>query len=310
VQNLAIDGSGNVWTLDSDPSFTSRLITKLSPSGTVLSGSTGYPIPSDAGSLAIDQDGNAWLAGNGNVYRVSVSGTVTTFHPDEPASYNNIAMDASGNIWLNTSSGTPALVELSPSGTDLHYTATGPIGNQGLAVSNSGIVWTTSGIQSALYGTSIATGNNLNVTESALNSPNGVALDSAGNIWVSESCCIGTAISEFSYNTSTSTYNRVSSTGFDDRPLGMSVDGANNVWVLRRYPSASIASFSNSGSGIQVNAAYSINGYYVLNGLGLDPSGDMWTTYGPNIFEFVGVSTPVVTPLSVAVKNNTVATRP
>lgn len=283
VQNFAIDGFGNVWTLNYGTSGTSRLITKLSSSGAVLSGSTGYPIPNDAGSLAIDQVGTAWLTGNGNVYRVSGSGTVSTFHPDESVSYTNIAMDASGNIWLDGSSGTSgALVELSSSGTDLHFNATGPIGGTGLALSNSGVLWTTGGNQ-WLYGTSIATGNNLNVAGSGLNSPNGAALDSAGNIWVSESCCVGTSISEFSYNTSTSSYSRVSSAGFDYRPLGMTIDGANNVWILIRYPGASISSFSNSGSGIQLNASYGLNGYLSLNGLALDASGNVWTSWGSNL---------------------------
>jgi hypothetical protein len=47
-------------------------------------------------------------------------------------------------------------------------------------------------------------------------------------------------------------------------------------------------------------------------GIAVDGSGDVWiTSSGSNaLTEFIGVGAPVVTPLSVGVKNNAVASRP
>jgi hypothetical protein len=56
---------------------------------------------------------------------------------------------------------------------------------------------------------------------------------------------------------------------------------------------------------------YNPNGAYNTypEGIATDLSGDVWITHG-SVIEFIGASTPVVTPLSVGVKNHTIATRP
>jgi hypothetical protein len=51
------------------------------------------------------------------------------------------------------------------------------------------------------------------------------------------------------------------------------------------------------------------NNTYPL-GIATDPSGNVWITTGGSVVQFIGASTPVVTPLSVGVKNHTIATRP
>jgi hypothetical protein len=54
---------------------------------------------------------------------------------------------------------------------------------------------------------------------------------------------------------------------------------------------------------------------YIVGSLAIDGSGDVWTndfmtTSNNNLTEFIGVAAPVVTPLVVALKNNTLGTRP
>ena len=46
--------------------------------------------------------------------------------------------------------------------------------------------------------------------------------------------------------------------------------------------------------------------------LAIDGSGDVWVTNNGNssVTEFIGAGVPVVTPLAVGVKNNTLGTRP
>jgi streptogramin lyase len=316
VGSIAIDGSGNVWTFNA--SSTSNWVTKLSPLGSVLSGANGYPVGSDvvfpAGrKLAIDQNGNAWLTGSTYIYRISGSGTVSAFQPDEGSAYYDIAIDGSGNVWTNSTSGTPNLVELSPSGTDLHFTSPAPIGDRAMAIDASGTVWTT-GLNSVLFGTSIATGTNVNVTGS-ITGFTGVAIDSVGDVWAMYSSPGGgRALTLFTYNSLTNAYSPFTNPpGSSTRPLGLTIDGSNTVWLASNYPAPSVDASYNNGSGISPigSIMYNPNGEYntFANGIATDPSGDIWITSG-SVIEFIGASTPVVTPLSVGVKNHTIATRP
>ena len=310
--NIAIDGSGNVWTFNNvSGSYT---VTMMSFTGAVLSGSTGYVAGGDAttppGALAIDQSGNAWLTGSSHIYKISSTGSIATFVPDEGSSYGKVAIDASGNAWINSTSSTGSLVELSPNGTDLHFTSASPIGNSGIAIDGSGIIWT-AGLTNSLYGTPIATGTNINVTESDLSNPSLVAIDAAGNPWVLSNLVSGTTyfLTQFTYNSSTQIYSPASYITSDLRPGGIAIDGAGTVWTAPNYPTPQISGYANTGSGIYSVATYGTNSYSAL-GLALDPSGNIWTANDASITEYIGASIPVVTPLSAGVANNTLATRP
>lgn len=307
--SIGIDGSGNVWTVNaifSGPS-TSYTVTKLSPSGSVLSGATGYVVGNDitssSGYIAIDQTGNAWLTGTSHIYKISSSGTVSTFLPDEGSAYGRIAIDASGNVWSISTGGTPSLIELSPSGTDLHFNSTAPIGINGLAISNSGIAWT-AGYPNLLYGTSIATGTGVNVTVSGSAASAVVALDATGDPWVMD------PLTQYAYDSSTSTWSVASSFGSSTRPSDMAVDGSGTFWLASDYADGALTGCSNNGSAIICPIYYGSNGTLFPLGITIDASGDVWTRSGSAIIEYIGIATPVVTPLSVGVKNNTLATRP
>jgi hypothetical protein len=303
--SVAIDASGDVWTFNTLSSG-SMTVTKMSPSGSVLSGATGYVVGNDisspSGWLAIDQNGDAWLTGASHIYKISGgSGAVSAFQPDEGSAFRHIAIDASGNVWTNSTSGTASLVELSPSGTDLHFTSAAPVGYDGIAISNSGTVWT-SGIPYGLFGTSIATGLNLNVNEDSTLSFGEVALDATGNPWM-----INDSLTQFTYDSSSSTYSPTSTFSDGHRPSDGAIDGAGIIWLAADYSGTGIAAYSASGSSSNL---YGMASGLFPTSLALDPSGDVWITNGPAIVEFIGASTPVVTPLSVGVKNNTLATRP
>jgi hypothetical protein len=83
--------------------------------------------------------------------------------------------------------------------------------------------------------------------------------------------------------------------------------------LASNYPAPSVDASYNNGSGISPigSIMYNPNGQYNTfpQGIATDPSGDIWITSG-SVIEFIGASTPVVTPLSVGVKNHTIATRP
>jgi secreted PhoX family phosphatase len=61
------------------------------------------------------------------------------------------------------------------------------------------------------------------------------------------------------------------------------------------------------------SAGYTASG--TLNGpnaIAVDPSGNVWIANNSNntMTELIGAATPVVTPLAVGVKNNTLGTKP
>jgi hypothetical protein len=306
-KSIAIDGSGNVWSFIA-PSSGPMAVIEMSPSGSVLSGASGYVVGTDAvfpsGSIAIDQSGNAWLTSTNHIYKISGSGTVSAFQPDEGSPFGKIAIDGSGNVWTNTAAVTSSLVELSPSGVDLHFTSTSKIGNVGLAISSSGNVWT-SGDPYGLFGTSIATGASINVTQDSSLSFGNVAIDSAGNPWMTND-----TIAQFTYNSSTGTYSPGNTLSDGVRPSAFAFDGAGTIWLAADYPSGGIAAYSNSGTGINSIGFYGFGNLVLPTGMAPDPSGNIWTIDGSKIIEFVGASTPVVTPIATGVTTNTLATRP
>jgi hypothetical protein len=72
-----------------------------------------------------------------------------------------------------------------------------------------------------------------------------------------------------------------------------------------------VAELSNGGAALSPSTGYQGNLNSPL-GIGVDGSGDIWVSNSGNnsVGEFIGAGAPVVTPLAVGVKNNTLGTRP
>jgi hypothetical protein len=275
---IAIDVSGNAWVLDSNA------VGKFNSSGTVTGDySSGLGLSSPT-SIALDSSSNAWI-GDGttaSVVKVSSSGTLSgTFTGSGLTDPGPVAIDASGDAWIaDLTSG--AIVELSATGSPLSgsggYTAVGLSTPTGIAIDHSGNVWVsnsggTNGSVTEISKTGTLLSGSSGYTNSALSNPGAIAIDGAGNAWVAGA----NATSEIS-------------------PTGTFLSGSTG------FPAADGPNDFTSGIGIAV-----------------DGSGDVWLNYDPYNFlygytyymqEIVGAATPVVTPLSVGVKNNTLGTRP
>jgi hypothetical protein len=317
---LAIDASGDVWSAN-------NVVDEINPQGydyTVANsdlGLGGYSGFSGAVNIAIDVNGNAWAISssalgefeNNNLGTLlSPSGGYTGLGLNSPT---YIAMDASSNAWIGN--GPDAnVVKVSSSGTlSGTYTGSG-LSNPGpVAIDASGNAWVADLSSGAIVKLS-STGTPTNYTAATLSTPTGIAIDHSGNVWVSNSSSVAEISSTGTLISPAAGYSNSSTTGL----LGVAIDGAGNAWVAG--PS-SIAEISSSGTILSGSTGFTSLDAQSVKSIAVDASGDVWTNYvacsyifylGTSCYasyqEVVGTAAPVVTPLALGVKNNTLGTRP
>jgi hypothetical protein len=314
---LAIDASGDVWSAN-------NVVDEINPEGydyTVANsdlGLGGYSGFSGAVNIAIDVNGNAWGISSSALSEFNSSGTIsqsggyTGLGLNSPTS---IAMDASSNAWIgNTSGGN--VVKVSSAGS-LSGTFTGSdISQPGpVAIDASGNAWVADLSSGAIVKLS-PTGTPTNYTAATLSTPTGIAIDHSGNVWVSNSSSVVEISSTGALISPAAGYSNSSTTGL----LGVAIDGAGNAWVAG--PS-SIAEISSSGTILSGSTGFTSLNANSVKSIAVDASGDVWTNYVACSYSFlygnscsasyqevVGAGAPVVTPLSIGVKNNTLGTRP
>ena len=317
--SLAVDGSGNIWTLTPGVSA----VTKISPTGAI-------PVPqyvigggfSGARGLAIDSSNNVWVLGQttatglfGAQYPVPTFAKLTTLgvyqstvvetpvigsHP--PTGTTNFVIDGSGVFYYSTaldvlgfSSATCCTVKFDPTSstfTNLDNGNASP-GVNFVAV-NKTSEWAT-GNGSTLSETSGTSSSS--ISTGGLSTAVGVALDNAGRAWVVNQG--NNSVSLFS-----SAGTAISSTGYTGNlaiPKAIAVDGAGNAWVTNYSGSLNLAEFSSAGA--SVGSGYSSPGLASAGSLAIDPSGNVWaaSSTSQNITQFLGLAAPVVTPTATAV---------
>jgi sugar lactone lactonase YvrE len=187
-----------------------------------------------------------------------------------------------------------------------------------VAIDSSGDAWIadeSSGAIVKLSNAGVAQSGSTGYTAAVLSTPTGIAIDHSGNVWVSNSGGTNGSVVEIS-----STGGLVSSsTGYTNSALGnpgaIAIDGAGNAWVADPN---TISEISPTGTFLSGSTGFTVsNGY---NSIGIDGSGDVVLNYDVYNFQYtnpfyymqvmVGAATPVVTPVSLAAKNNTLGTTP
>ena len=202
---IAIDASGDVWI----PNAGNSSLTKLSPLGAVLSGTSGFTGGglNKPTAIAFDSSGNLWVA-NSNSSAISgfkSSGTpisATGYPTGNSASTYDVAIDANtGYIWT---SGDLATTAISPTGTS-ESKFTGIANNAAIVQGSGGTMWSVSSSANSI--SSFASSTAKTYTGGGLSSPSGIALDSGNNLWVSD----GTASTVSAF---TSSGTALTSTGY------------------------------------------------------------------------------------------------
>jgi len=334
---LAVDASGNVWIANqsiNSVSEWSNLGASYSPYtvGTIAGGFTGGGIYVPI-AIAIDPSGYVWVAnGNSTLSKLNDMGTADTSSPFSGGGLSTeesgMAIDGSGNVWV-TNNGSPGSVSEFNARGIAQSPSTGYTDGMAdpsvLAIDGSGNVW--------IYNQRPEIGNGeyyyvkLNNASGSLTvgvsgsyqfNPPQLAIDKSGNVWSAESAGGQVFKIPANYRGSAGTqpggYPDTSLNKPIGDPQGIAFDGSNRLWVANAGQSGNSISpnlslFDPSSSDVfdYVNTDFS-NG---PSSVAVDASGNVWVLLGNNtVTEYVGVATPVVTPLSVGVKNSKLGTKP
>ena len=341
-KQIAIDGTGNVWIANER-----NTISKFSPLGVPLSGTTGYvpsgcpglstTVNSDTPSVvAIDSAGDAWIGfenganqicelnpTGGLVFALSVGAADNGF--DGVA---DIAFDASGNAWIAESEANGdvgSLIEVNPSS---HATSTftgngiaSPYGIAIQAAAHTGDIWLANfnGGDSAFTSSGAAASFSPVSNGSAGAYPygaTGIAIDASGFVW------------SLSFPGVTRTPQTGGSGSYYNYPsinneISIAMDGASNAWIVNSDTVNStnnmsvITELNNSGALLTPAAGFKPAGTSQQGGdralnIAIDGSGNVWynMTADNTLRQLVGAAVPVATPLAYGTANNKLGARP
>ena len=270
-QGIAFDNNGDLWTTDLAFGSASDEIVKNAGATAAIAYSNASLVVQPQG-IAIDANNNAWVADQyaQNVIAVSNTGTL------------NATVAAPANSY-------PSGVGLDGSG---NIFVSLPLTNQLLAIAPGGA-------SSNVY------------SPTGFSQPSGISVDGSGYI--------------YTVNNNSSLVSKVSGTGVNatGSPLG---EGISNAQIIA-LDGAGASWIANSQDGTVTSAGSLLhtkpNGNPVDNGLfdshltnplssAIDASGNVWVANqgGKSLTEFIGVASPVLTPIAAAVKANKLTSRP
>jgi streptogramin lyase len=301
---IAIDAAGDAYVTNSG----GTTVSKLSPAGVVGTALTGLVGPK---AVAIDRTGNVWVANTtaSSVVKYNSSGvlqgTYTVGGLNGPVA---IAMDSASNAWIANLNGS-SVTELSSAGAALQ-TSLNPGSTislpTGIALDSTGNVYVANNgggnVVKLTNAGAVASGSPF--TDYALQGTAAVALDSSNNVYAVGSVN-GTvsqlAVSQFTSAGVAASYSPVTGPTATATPIypGIIVTGTNNIIMTSSGTAKPLQAVTLGASPVG-------NTYGSLNaaiGIAADPSGDVWTANsGDNtVSEFIGLVTPVTTPLAANV---------
>jgi hypothetical protein len=252
----------------------------------------------DLASVAIDAQGNAWLAsaftdpsvngGNGAVIELSPTGVQAGPYIDNGAVNDpvGVAIDGSGNVWVanpfsasNVNGGLGSVTGLSSSGTSLSgspFSGTGLSGATQVAVDGSGNVWlANTGSAFELQKASGYAGVKYPVSDGGKVAPNllWLALDNAGNVWLPDTDNARLVeLNNSGQQVSGSPYTGAGLAA----PKAVAVDGTGNVWVANSGAAGVGVSEFALGSSGYTGESFTANPVRLPSAVAIDGAGDVW----------------------------------
>lgn len=192
-----------------------------------------------------------------------------------------LAIDGQGDAWIaDAGNGASRVVELSPAGAAISpasgFTGGGLYSATAIAVDTAGFVWvanTGSSFQTVVAefsssGTAVSSASGYSGGPSA-SSPAGLALDGSGNVWIANNENVSELSSAGALLSPAGGYTG----GGIDQPQGIALDGASNVWVSNAF---NVSELSDSGAGLSPASGYSPGAHCYCAGIALDHAGSAW----------------------------------
>jgi hypothetical protein len=193
---------------------------------------------------------------------------------------NNVAIDASGNVWIANINGN-SVTKLSNLGAVLSgsagFTGGGLQFPDFIAIDQSDNAWVTNEAGDVVTefsnaGTLLSGTTGFPIGSTQLEQ--GIAIDGTGNVWIS------TANSSYSISKLSSSGAILSgANGFTggglDYPVTVGIDGSGDVWTVNEIGS-SLTKLSTTGAALSGANGYSGGGIVNPSGLAIDGSGNVW----------------------------------
>jgi hypothetical protein len=342
--DVAIDAAGSAWVTSG-----AGKLSKLTALGSAATGSP-YTVPSaNYVAIDQLGDAWVSSSGNNDIYELDTTGATVAGTPYTNSDFSSpsaIANDGAGLTFISNPIGSYALfgllgqsgdiVKISGSGTtasDTIYTSSllattlfnNIPNNTQVAIDSLGYVWV-SGDSVNCTVLVLCDGQNVQrISKTAFaapvfttstgacflficpnEKPQGIAIDSTNQAWVAIS---GTTdeLGRFSTSGGLTTYTG----GGLNNPQGVAIDGANNIWVANTGNN-SVSQFTNSGTAVSGSGGFQGGVQSVPFNLDIDGSGDVWVvnSTGNSVTELIGIATPVVRPLSVAISTSKLGAKP
>jgi streptogramin lyase len=322
-RTIAIDAVGNAWITNAN----SNVVTELSSTGKVLSGTTGFGkggLFSPSG-IAIDATtGTAWVTNlstpgllqPNHVRTLNSSGALSgDFSGSSINLPDTVSVDGQGNAWLPNTGGLggaviSSITEITRAGTIPSGAAGYTVGllNQpiGSAIDASGNLWTVSSLVASVIkmngaNTPTTGGFQIFALSGGILGGTGLAIDNGGNIWAASTGVAG-LLGGINKVTTTGTVTSVApyQGPLLTTPTGIALDSAGHAWAVNNSTNA-LVELNNDGS-LAASNGFSIPSTAGSFSIALDSSGDIWipnsSGSGTSVTEIIGLAAPVVTPLA------------
>jgi len=337
--SIAIDTNNNAWfdsygatspgTIGSTVTMPTGLLVKVAPGGTA----SGFIAPAANGVLAIDGFNNIYQSGqpiSGKSYITEIESGAQTgetgvaYQTIDEGSERNGSGNINNSVFVDSNEyawGLNGTQTCGTTGTPLSLDRTTTAEQESNPVSGNATSSVTDAVGCAFYGAPDASGN--------------AWATASGNLYyintsASTTSAPAATITTITGSTNTSTTTASTGAGGLDNPTGVALDGVGNVWVANRLSSTTVGGISEFS--VSTNTAtppvttattlspgglageFGFNDFNALaaQGIVIDGSGNLWleTTGGNALWHIVGAAAPVVTPIALAIKNGTLATRP